>query len=134
MVLLSSLFLITLELAITHRSTKDCKEKIQQINILLTEDPSTPITNEMFNLLITGFNSEKEEVYHLTIETLDLLKENDLILEKIMEKTLPGMSIHERIMRRRTPSSDGVWHYLKKIDHLPVKRRGENVQRLSDEI
>ncbi|MCG3218957.1 MAG: hypothetical protein KAR35_08120, partial [Candidatus Heimdallarchaeota archaeon] len=95
---------------------------------------STPITNNTFNLLIGGYNSQEAEVYQLTIEALELLKDNELIIKKVLNEETPKKSIHERMVRRRTASPEAVWRYLKKVDHLPVKRRGENVQRLSDEI
>jgi hypothetical protein len=88
----------------------------------------------MFNLLISGFNSEEEEICQLTLEALDLLKDNEIVIEKLLQSTVPRKSIYERLTIRKTPSTKAVWNYLKKIDHLPAKRRGENVQRLSDEI
>jgi hypothetical protein len=128
------LILGPLEIVLTYRSTKNMKEKLLQLNSTLKEDPSTPITNNTFNLLIGGYNSQEAEVYQLTIEALELLKDNELIIKKVLNEETPKKSIHEKMVRRRTPSPEAVWRYLKKVDHLPVKRRGENVQRLSDEI
>ncbi|MHA1910368.1 MAG: hypothetical protein ACTSYA_01620 [Candidatus Kariarchaeaceae archaeon] len=123
-----------LELVTSYKLSKHNKENLLQLNSLAKENPSIPITRKMLDLLIIGFNSKEKEINQLTIETIKLLNNNEKVVKALWQDNIPKTSIYERITRRRTPSPDSVWHYLKKIDHMPVKRRGENVQRLSDEI
>lgn len=127
------LLLTPYELISEYRTNQHKKEKLLSLNALIQEDSSMTITHEMTDILISGFNSEDEKIYKLTIETLGLIKENEKVLEDIFRHNIPQSSVYDKFIQRRTPSPDSVWHYLKKIDHLPVKRRGENIQRLDDE-
>ncbi|MCG3219468.1 MAG: hypothetical protein KAR35_10700 [Candidatus Heimdallarchaeota archaeon] len=134
-VLFANLFIfIPIKLIIAYNSTRNQKEKLLQLNSLLKKEPSTPLSNNSINLLILGFNSQEKDVKLLSIETLELIKEDERVIKALSQNGIQGKSIYERMMWRRTPSPESVWHYLKKVDHMPVKRKGENVQRLSDEI